>query len=294
MKRIVIIEDHPVLASIYRNKFTVEGFQVESASDGVKGLELINRIKPDLVVLDLAMPKMNGIEVLKRLRTNNLFKDLPVIIFSDSAWKQQAWREGATSVLSKSGHSPSQVVEAARDALLKFESRPAQGTQTTNIPVPAAPSTVSANQTRRNEGHVLLIEDQDDLCATISAALEESGFRVTSVGSHADALRQLAAVEFDAHLVNRVCPDGIGLAMCRQLRNLYPQKPIVMYSTAAIPITAEQHLHADANIYLTDAADIFNPGPILLDLIKAERSSKHTARPTAVEPPAIPLRPNLP
>src|SRR6267142_3145215 len=121
MKTIVIVEDHPVLISIYRNKFISEGFQVEIAPDGASGLELINRIRPDLVVLDLAMPKINGIEVLKRLRANSLFQALPVIIFSDSAWKQQAWREGATVVLSKSTHSPSQVVESARDALLAAE-----------------------------------------------------------------------------------------------------------------------------------------------------------------------------
>lgn len=81
MKRIVIIEDHPVLISIYRNKFIAEGFQVEIATDGESGLALINRIKPDLVVLDLAMPKLNGIELLKMLRVNPLFETLPVIIF---------------------------------------------------------------------------------------------------------------------------------------------------------------------------------------------------------------------
>src|SRR6267143_45344 len=128
MKTIVIVEDHPVLVSIYRNKFVAEGFQVEIAADGASGLELINRIRPDLVVLDLAMPKLNGIEVLKRLRANPLFRALPVIIFSDSAWKQQAWREGATVVLSKSTHSPSQVVDSARNALRKAESQQIENT----------------------------------------------------------------------------------------------------------------------------------------------------------------------
>jgi DNA-binding response OmpR family regulator len=123
MKRIVIVEDHPILVSIYRRKFIAEGFQVEIASDGESGLELIDRIKPDLVVLDLAMPKINGIEVLKRLRANALFQTLPVIIFSDSAWKQQALKEGATVVLSKTTHTPSQVVESARNLLVASESQ---------------------------------------------------------------------------------------------------------------------------------------------------------------------------
>src|SRR5882762_8920993 len=123
MKRIVIIEDHPVLISIYRNKFIAEGFQVEIASDGQSGLEWINRIKPDLVVLDLAMQKMNGIQVLKQLRANPLFKNLPLVVFSDSAWQQQAWKEGATMVLSKSGHTPTEVVESVRNLLPPDESQ---------------------------------------------------------------------------------------------------------------------------------------------------------------------------
>jgi len=86
------------------------------------------------------------------------------------------------------------------------------------------------------------------------------------VESHAAALNQMEARKFDALLVNRVCPDGIGLALCRQLRGLYPQTPIVMYLTATLKITQEQRLQAGANAYLTEAADILNPGPLLVTL----------------------------
>jgi CheY-like chemotaxis protein len=269
MKRIVIIEDHPVLISIYRNKFSAEGFEVEIATDGESGLALINRIKPNLVVLDLAMPKLNGIEVLKRLRADPLFQALPVIVFSDSAWKQQAWKEGATVVLSKSGYSPSEVVESARTALLACESQPVEETLAINAAFLAnhKASCGTATQSPPTEGHVLLVEDHHDLQTTISAALDRSGFRVTGVESHAAALQQIEASSFDAYLINRVCPDGIGLSLCQRLRNLYPQNAIVMYSTAALSITPEQRIQAGASAYLTEAADILNPGPILLKLI---------------------------
>jgi CheY-like chemotaxis protein len=268
MKTIVIIEDHPVLISVYRNKFIAEGFNVEIATDGDSGLKLINRVKPDLVVLDLAMPKLNGIEVLKKLRANPLFEDLPVIIFSDSAWKQQAWKEGATVVLSKSEHSPSEVVESARNALLACEA-PEQETLAINAAFLAAHATSSGTVTQSvpTAGHVLLVEDHHDIRTTISAALDQSGFRVTGVESHAAALLEVEDGEFDAFLINRLCPDGIGLFLCRRLGDLYPQKPIVMYSTAALPITPEQRMQAGASAYLTDAGDILNPGRILLKLI---------------------------
>ncbi len=270
MKKIVIIEDHPVLISIYRNKFIAEGFHVEIASDGESGLELIDRINPNLVVLDLAMPKINGIEVLKRLRANPLFQTLPVIIFSDSAWKQQAWKEGATVVLSKSVHSPSQVVESARNALLTSESQQTEETFATNID-PA--SFGNSTQSSRTEGQVLLVEAHSDIRTTISSALYQSGFCVTGVECHAAASYHIETTEFDAYLLNRVCPDGLGLALCRELRQLYEHKAIVLYSTVAVPFTLEQRLDAGASAYLTEAGDVLNPGRILLKLIDEAKAT---------------------
>lgn len=272
MKKIVIIEDHPVLISIYRNKFIAEGFQVEIATDGESGLLLINRIKPNLVVLDLAMPKLNGIEVLKRLRANPLFQALPVIIFSDSAWKQQAWKEGATVVLSKSTHGPSQVVQAARNALLVSESQQFDEAILAFL-ADGAVLTEKPTQSPGTEGRVLLVEDHIDIRTTISSALVQSGFQVTGVESHAAAFHQANVNSFDAFLLNRVCPDGIGLSLCRQLRKTNPQTPIVLYSTAALPIAQEQRLQAGANAYLTEAGDILNPGRILVKLIEEAKTT---------------------
>jgi CheY-like chemotaxis protein len=213
--------------------------------------------------------------VLKRLRANPLFQDLPVIIFSDSAWKQQAWKEGATVVLSKSEHSPSEVVESARNAFLGCEFESMQETLAINAAFLAAHATSpgTATQSVPTEGHVLLVEDHHDIRTTISAALDRSGFRVTGVESHAAALHEVEAGEFDAYLINRLCPDGIGLSLCRRLGDLYPQKPIVMYSTAALPITPEQRMQAAASAYLTEAGDILNPGRILLKLIAEARTT---------------------
>ena len=275
MTRIVIIEDHPVLVCIYRNKFIAEGYQVEIASDGQSGLELVRRIRPNLVVLDLAMPKVNGLEVLKKLRADPSFRGLPVIIFSDSAWKQQALQEGATVVLSKSKHTPSQVVEAVRTALMSSESLLDEAQQTGNL-VPVSTSDARATQSEITKGRILLVEDHYDLRTTISASLVRSGFHVTGAECHSAAWDQIKAGEFDAYLVNRVCPDGLGLALCRKLRHLYEHKPIVLYSTVTIPFSAEQRFNAGASAYLSQAAEILNPGGILSQLIDEARSTSST------------------
>jgi CheY-like chemotaxis protein len=196
-----------------------------------------------------------------------LFQALPVIIFSDSAWKQQAWKEGATVVLSKSGNSPSEVVESARNALLVIESQQIEEAIATNVAYVAGASSGNTTSNPRTQGQVLLVEDHYDIRTTISSALAQSGFRVTAVECHAAAMHQVEAREFDVYLLNRLCPDGIGLSLCRRLRKLYPQKPIVMYSTAALSITPEQRLQAGASAYLTQAGDILKPGRILLRLI---------------------------
>jgi DNA-binding response OmpR family regulator len=118
-----------------------------------------------------------------------------------------------------------------------------------------------------------LVEDHNDIRTTISSALVQSGFRVTAVQCHAAAFHQADVNSFDAFLLNRVCPDGIGLSLCRQLRKAYPQTPIVMYSTAALPIAQEQRLQAGASAYLTEAGDILNPGRILLKLIAEAKAT---------------------
>src|SRR5437660_6930474 len=141
MPKIVVVEDQQVLATVYRNKFVAEGYQVEVASDGETGLALINTTKPDLVVLDLMLPKLNGIEVLKSLRANPLFQTLPVIIFSNASLPgmvEEAWKAGATMVLSKSSHSPKQIVESVRAALKTVgESQQRDDRVAVNAPAPS-------------------------------------------------------------------------------------------------------------------------------------------------------------
>jgi CheY-like chemotaxis protein/HPt (histidine-containing phosphotransfer) domain-containing protein len=120
MKKIAIIEDDLIVANIYRNKLTVDGFQVEVAHDGPAGLELVKRLSPDIVLLDLMLPKMPGLEVLKLIRAEPDFQAIPVIVFSSTYLTnvvQDAWKAGATKCLSKASCTPKQIIEVVRGAL---------------------------------------------------------------------------------------------------------------------------------------------------------------------------------
>src|SRR5437763_1646482 len=163
MPKIVVVEDQQVLATVYRNKFLAEGYQVEVATDGEAGIVLINSAKPDLVILDVMLPKLNGLEVLRKVRANPLFQTMPIIIFSNASLPgmvEEAWNAGATMVLSKSSHSPKQIVESVRSALkAASESQASVAIVAENSSTARAFGIAAAPQLCSTPGHVLLVED---------------------------------------------------------------------------------------------------------------------------------------
>ena len=120
MKKILIIEDDKVTANIYCNKFRVEGFEVDLAVDGMEGMKALATFKPDVVVTDLMLPKLNGIEVIKMIRSNSATAGLPVIVFTNSFLStmiQDAWKAGATKCLTKTNCTPKQFIDVINGIL---------------------------------------------------------------------------------------------------------------------------------------------------------------------------------
>jgi DNA-binding response OmpR family regulator len=120
MNRILIIEDDQLVANIYRNKFSVDHCEVETAPDGETGLEMIKSFQPQLVLLDLMLPKMSGVDVLKKIRSQPETQHLPVVVFSNtylSNMVQEAWKAGATKCLSKANCTPKQVLEVVKSVM---------------------------------------------------------------------------------------------------------------------------------------------------------------------------------
>ena len=126
MKKILIVEDDQLIANIYRNRFSREGFQVSIAPDGQAGLDLVRSFHPDVVILDLMLPKLTGVELTKRIRAEPNLEQLPVIVLSNAyltSMMQQACKAGATKCLSKANSNPKGVVEVVR-TLLSGDSAP--------------------------------------------------------------------------------------------------------------------------------------------------------------------------
>jgi len=83
LTKIAIIEDDIVIAQMYRMKFETEGFEVETAENGKLGVELCEKMRPDIILLDLKMPEMTGEEALKKIRASAWGKRTPVIILTN-------------------------------------------------------------------------------------------------------------------------------------------------------------------------------------------------------------------
>lgn len=110
---ILLAEDDSLLANMYKTKFTREGFQVLTAEDGEETLKIALEQKIDFMILDIMMPKLSGIDVLKKLRQDPRGAKLPVLVLSNLAQEkeaQEAIQLGAKEFLVKANLTPSQVV----------------------------------------------------------------------------------------------------------------------------------------------------------------------------------------
>lgn len=120
MQKIAIIEDDQAISQMYRIKFEAEGFQVETAENGKLGLELTEHMKPDIILLDLMMPEMNGDEMLEKMRATDWGKDITVIILTNMGEQEAPEKVKQLNVrrfIVKAEMTPRQVAEMVKAEL---------------------------------------------------------------------------------------------------------------------------------------------------------------------------------
>ncbi|MFA6322918.1 MAG: response regulator [Candidatus Buchananbacteria bacterium] len=119
-KLILLVEDDEFLAELYGTKLGLEGYEVALAADGEKGLKMIKEKKPDLVLLDIILPKMDGFEILKAIKDDKNIKNLPVILLTNLSQKDEVKKGlvlGAKDYLIKAHFMPSEVVKKIKELL---------------------------------------------------------------------------------------------------------------------------------------------------------------------------------
>ncbi len=119
-KTVLLVEDNDFIRNMYQLKLSKSGLEVVEAGDGVQALEKIKAQKPDVILLDLMMPNMGGLDVLKQLKADGMLPDLPVVVLTNVMDQQSvddAKKLGARDYIVKTDLTPTQVVEKIQPLL---------------------------------------------------------------------------------------------------------------------------------------------------------------------------------
>ncbi|HSX09326.1 MAG TPA: response regulator [Candidatus Saccharimonadales bacterium] len=121
MNTVLIIEDDQILSDMYHDKFRLNAFKVLIAKDGERGLEIAIVDKPDIIILDLALPKMKGVQIMESLRKNSWGKTVPIIVLTnlnvDGKILEAITKFTPVYCLLKSNITPEEVINKAKEVL---------------------------------------------------------------------------------------------------------------------------------------------------------------------------------
>ncbi len=121
MAKILLVDDDPLLVRMYQKKLENDGYVVSTADDGDVALREVVSIKPDLILLDIMMPRVNGLQVLSRLKDNQSTSAIPVILLTNVGGSEEDINRGlelgAVAYLVKASNRPKSVVEKVKEIL---------------------------------------------------------------------------------------------------------------------------------------------------------------------------------
>jgi DNA-binding response OmpR family regulator len=199
-KKILIIEDEQILGDILLNKLISEGYDASWELNGEEGLRKMREMKPDLVLLDIVMPKKDGYEVLEDMQKDSSITNIPVVVISNSGQPVEIERIlalGAKDYIVKAQFSPDEVLEKVRKhiGLESATEKPA----TTGV-------------------KVLIVEDDPFLSSLAAERLKKEGYDVTSAMDGAQALKKLEESVPDLVLLDIIMPGVNGFEVLKAMK----------------------------------------------------------------------------
>jgi DNA-binding response OmpR family regulator len=244
MYKIFIIEDDEIVAEIYKDKLQSEGYHVEVAHDGESGYLRLKTFKPDLLLLDMMIPELAGVDILRMLRGKVAFKDLPVIAFSGSdELLEDARRLGATRVLSKGEYVPNQIVARITEVLAAQR----------KVGESEALFLHTLAEWVRPTGRVLVVEDDPIIMQLVKDVIEEEGYNVVSAQDGGEAYRILVKDnKFVAGIFDVKMPaiQGTDLLRYMQTEKRLMRIPVLIMTSEQSAAILSESLSAGAAIFL--------------------------------------------
>lgn len=124
MAKVLLVEDDPLMVRMYQRKLTNDGYEVDVAVNGEEGLVKIRSFRPDLVLLDIMMPKLDGLQVLERVKADPTIAAIPVVVLTNLGGSQEDIERGlelgAVAYLVKSAYRPDEVVTKVKEVLAGY------------------------------------------------------------------------------------------------------------------------------------------------------------------------------
>ena len=223
-KQILIIEDDIFLAEVLVNKLTASGFKAEVANNGKEGLKRIKSLHPDLILLDIILPEMNGYQILEAKQADPEIKDIPVIIVSNSGQPVEVKRAltlGVKNYLIKADIDPDEAVKKVKEELSKTAAP--QG-----APEVATPKAQGALVGKK----LLWVEDDRFLKDIITVRLSNEGCQLFHAADETEAFNLLAKETPDVVLLDILLPGSDGFEILKKLKGGKEKKklPVILLS----------------------------------------------------------------
>lgn len=235
MARILLVEDDPLISEVYRKKFEASGLDVLNVTTGKAVLKAVEEGHFDLVLLDLVIPEMSGMDVLKELRTNEKYpRDLKVVVFSnlsDSSDRKQATDLGADGYLLKTEYTPSKLVEEVNRLLELFEE------QSRNV------SEGVSKESKKSKGkRILFVEDEPIFVDMFGRRLIQEGYGLVSMENGHNAVAATEKETFDLIITDAMLPGMTGEEIIEQLQSNEKTKhiPVILLSASLEPEAFER------------------------------------------------------
>jgi CheY-like chemotaxis protein len=208
-KTIVFVEDNPTVIMAYRNCLEQEGFRVEPAVDGLEAVKILSRLVPEMVILDLILPKLTGADVLKFIQTNPRLNGIPIIILSTNSIVDAAEEyilQRAQRRLLKDSCTPAIMMQAVRE-LLAAPSGPSDASS------PATPQSTGVQATKCRT--VVFVEDNPVVLMAYRNRLEAGGIRVEPACDGLEAMKVLARQIPDLVVLDLMLPKFSGVEVLK-------------------------------------------------------------------------------
>ncbi len=276
-RKILIIEDEENLAELYQLKFEQEGFIVFTSENGREGIEIAKQEQPDLILLDILLPNMNGYQVIDELKKDERTKDISVFFLSNLVQNGEVRKgieAGAKEYLIKSSMTPSQLVERVKKF---FSLQDSASKEAPDRPPPA--KNVPLKKAAQSGGYrVLLIEDNDALIEMYLQQFFREGMSVEVAKNGAWGIKLAKQNKFDIIIIDMVMPALDGHNTVKDLRknSLTMDTPIIILSNSAQDGDITKAKQAGASAYLLKSS--VTPVQITKEIFKLLNSQTNDNR----------------